>query len=130
MKRIKRAVIAVCSTTALVLGILIAVPIAAHAAPTNCTTFVGTDGRGYGHCTGGTGYYKVGIACRPVGPFGQYGFGFTAEGEWARVGGLYKSVAKCPLGAATGFPTATAPTTPGSIGLPRESESWQWGLPW
>ncbi len=86
-------------------GSVVATTAAAQALPSGCTAFVATDGRGYAKCTSGTGYYKVGIACKPVGPFGQYGFGFTHQGNWARVGGVYQSVAKCPPGTSNWSPS-------------------------
>lgn len=79
----------------------------AAAAPYDCNPFVGTDMRGYAKCTKGTGYYKVGIACKSISPFGFYGWGFTQEGNWARVGGTYQSVAQCPLGTTNWSPTGS-----------------------
>lgn len=105
MSRIKRMFGAVGASALMATAILMATPSMAQALPGGCTTFVATDGRGYAHCGSGTGYYKVGIGCRPVGPFGQYGYGFTQQGNWARVGGEYYSVAKCPLGTSNWSPT-------------------------
>lgn len=107
LKRAKRIFAAAGAAVLLTAALSVATPIAAHALPNNCNAWVGTDGRGYAKCTGGTGYYKAGIACKPIGPFGHYGYGFTAEGEWARVGGMYMSVAKCPLGTSNWSPTGS-----------------------
>lgn len=105
MKRIKRFFVALGAALLLAVGVTVAVPAPAQALPSGCTAFVATDGRGYASCTGGTGYFKVGIACKPVGPFGHYGYAFTQQGNWARVGGTYKSVAKCPLGTSNWSPS-------------------------
>lgn len=72
------------------------VPVGAEAQPTNCSHYVGTDRRGYAKCWSGTGYYRVGIDCAAPWTFGRP---FVQWGNWARVGGQYKSVAACPLGA-------------------------------
>lgn len=98
MSRIKRRLAAIGASALIAASVVVCTPIAAQALPSGCTSFVATDGRGYAKCTTGTGYYKVGIACKPIGPFGHYGWGFTQQGNWARVGGTYQSVAKCPLG--------------------------------
>lgn len=104
MIRLKQALGAAGASMLIAAAVVVSTPAMAQALPSGCNTFVGTDGRGYAHCGGGTGYYKVGIACKPVGPFGQYGFGFTQQGNWARVGGEYYSVAKCPLGSSNWSP--------------------------
>lgn len=105
ISRAKRIVSAVGASALVAVTVVLATPSMAQALPGGCNTFVGTDGRGYAHCGSGTGYYKVGIACRPIGPFGQYGYGFTQQGNWARVGGEYYSVAKCPLGTSNWSPS-------------------------
>lgn len=76
-------------------GLSIAVSAPAQAVASNCTAFVGTDGAGYARCTSGSGYYRVGIACKG---WINFGYGFSQMGNWARVGGVYQSVARCPWG--------------------------------
>lgn len=77
------------------LAVTTTVPVAV-AQPTNCSHYVGTDRRGYAKCWAGTGYYRVGIDCAAPWTFGQP---FVQWGNWARPGGKYQSVSKCPLGA-------------------------------
>ena len=76
-------------------GLVVVNPTAAIAAPSNCNSWVASDGRGYAKCYGGSGEYRVGIACKG---WINLGHGFTQWGNWARVGGQYQSVAKCPTG--------------------------------
>ncbi len=99
--RTKRALVSSGIAALMVAGMVTASPIAAQALPSNCNSYVATDGRGYAKCTGGTGYYKVGIGCKLIGPFG---YGFTRQGNWAKVGGSYQSVAKCPVGTSNWSP--------------------------
>ena len=74
-------------------AMLVATP--ANALPGSCNSYVASDGRGYARCTSGSGEYRVGIACKG---WINLGYGFTSWGNWARPGGEYQSVAKCPIG--------------------------------
>ena len=92
---VSRQIRVACAGAALALVGVLGVAAPANAAPSNCNSFVATDGRGYAKCTSGTGEYRVGIACKG---WIRLGYGFTEWGNWARPGGVYQSVAKCPIG--------------------------------
>lgn len=91
--RRKLALVGVAATLATIGGLGLASP--AFAAPSGCSSYIASDGRGYGRCLSGTGEYRVGIACKGI---VNFGYGFSQYGNWASPSGEYLSVAKCPTG--------------------------------